>query len=555
MKRTLTTISILISLSAVATAQFSDPNIVVPKSSISRLEDAGKRARTNYLIYKGIPYRHDPVYLCGPLQGAPVQGYRPQDIRAAYNVPASGGSEAIAIVDAFHLPTALADFNTFSRTFGLPVETSTNPTASTNKVFQVVYSTGTPPATDASWAGEIALDIEWAHAMAPNAKIILVEAPSNDLVGLYPAVELASHIPGVRQVSMSFGAAEKDVEVTLDHFFTTTPGVTFFASSGDIGGAQQYPAESPYVVAVGGTSLQMSSTTVLSETGWSGSGGGPSRFEPRPSFQDFLATAAGPFRSSPDLCAVADPATGAAVYSSYAFGGWAVIGGTSLACPVIAGITNTRGNFAADGTAELLRIYKGYGTSAYRDIVSGSAGPYRCGPGYDWITGIGAPVGPPAVAPPPRRYFPTAMAAMEGSVTSGTATALNNLDNVTVNLNSLYEARLGQVGSLDVSFTLDRAPEKFDSMAVLIGVSTPAEATVMSFFYNWKTSTWDFYKSYPGSSNLRVTMDVSHTYASYVRSTDKKVRMLFRTLRPLRYGSNSYVPRFDRLNLYGQPVH
>ena len=131
-----------------------------------------------------------------------IGGYYPADVRAAYRMPASGGSGVIAIVDAFNDPTALSDFNGFSAQFGLPQETNTVATAKTNKVFQIVYATGTKPADDTTgWSSEISLDIEWAHAMAPNAKIVLVEGADDS--SLDAAVAVAKAITGVHEVSMN----------------------------------------------------------------------------------------------------------------------------------------------------------------------------------------------------------------------------------------------------------------------------------------------------------------------------------------------------------------
>src|SRR5262249_16338236 len=153
----------------------------VPDTTVENPADRGLMGHTNHLI------------LVAPAGGlGPGGGMTPDQLRSFYGMPATGGGSMIAIVDAFHYPTALSDFNTFSRQFGLPEETSTNATASTNTVFQVVYAGNRQPRTNGGWAQEAALDIEWAHAMAPGAKIVLVEAATNSFSSLFAAVDKAS---------------------------------------------------------------------------------------------------------------------------------------------------------------------------------------------------------------------------------------------------------------------------------------------------------------------------------------------------------------------------
>jgi hypothetical protein len=397
----------IVASAGIAEAQvFANPNYVVPPSSQNRPQDLGIRARSHYLMYVGTPYRSSgpPDILAmnyGPFAASTApQGYGPADVRAAYKIPPNAGINAIAVVDAYNDPTALADFNVFASQFGLPQETSTDPLASTNKVFQVVYGAGgtTPPANNQGWSGEISLDIEWAHAIAPNAKIFLVETPTNSYVNLFNGVKVAANLPNVHQVSQSYGGGEFAGQTVYDDSFNHA-GVVFFASAGDVGGAQEYPSESPSVVGVGGTSLQVNASgQVLSETAWNGSGGGPSSVYPRPAFQNSISSIVDTSRGCPDVSGVADPYTGVAVYGSYAFGGWAVIGGTSLACPVVAAITNVRGQNAASTLDELVRIYANNGSSLYRDITQGTAGIFSATVGWDFITGIGSPVG---LFPPP----------------------------------------------------------------------------------------------------------------------------------------------------------
>ncbi len=350
-------------------------NIIIPDSSIQR---AGEM-HTNHLILdkKGI------------VPNAGIYPLSPQQLRTAYGVPSSGGSGTIVLVDAFDYPNALADFNFFSQTYGLPQETSTNALAASNTVFQVVYGSGKKPRNNAGWSQEAALDIEWAHAMAPNAKIVLVEAQSNTGNYLYTSQNVAASLPNVKEISNSWGGGESSNESGSDGYFQHA-GIVTFVSSGDNGGKQQYPAASPFVVAVGGTSLNVDAAgNWLGETGWSGSGGGPSSYEAKPAFQNGIALL-GTKRGIPDVSSDADPNTGVAVYWN---GGWYQFGGTSVSSPCMAGMANIAGHFYSSSNAQNTAIYAGLGGANFRDITSGSAGSFSCAAGWDFVTGVGSPHG------------------------------------------------------------------------------------------------------------------------------------------------------------------
>ena len=362
--------------------------ILVPGSSVEHAGEHGVAAHTNHMIRVG----RDAV-------GASPSGETPASIAAAYqlgNLTGTGGG-TIVIVDAFDYPTALRDFNVFSAQFGLPTEPSTNPTAATNAHFQVVYATPSArgPRADCGWAQEAALDIEWAHAMAPNAKIVLVEAKSNSFADLFDAVDVANAIPGAQQVSMSWGGSEFSGEAGYDSHFTHN-GIVYFASSGDTGGKTIYPGVSPNVVSAGGTRLNRNASGVLvSETGWSGSGGGSSAYEPRPFFQNSVA-AVGSKRGVPDYSFDADPQTGVSVYDSTScqgVSGWMVFGGTSVSSPSLAGIVHSAGNQRLSSADELALLYSGLGSADFRDIVSGTAGSFPAKAGWDFVTGIGSTLG------------------------------------------------------------------------------------------------------------------------------------------------------------------
>jgi subtilase family serine protease len=338
----------------------------------------------------------------------------PAQIQSFYNLTSSythttvnrktvlgGGSGIIAIVDAYHYPNAVADFNVFSAQFGLPQETGTG------AVLQVVYENYTQPHTNVGWAQEAALDIQWAHALAPSAKIILVEAQDSSYQHLLNAVTQAVAL-NPSQISMSWSGGESSAELGYDATFNV-PGPIFFAASGDSGAGTGYPAASPYVVAVGGTSVQTSTNgNFKNETGWSGSGGGPSSVEPKPSWQQITALNAYTTRCIPDLAADADPYTGVSVYapSSPTRSKWMVFGGTSVATPCVAAMVNLGGmtytatdttlpNSTATSSTTvtfLISVYGGLGSTSFRDITTGSNG-FSCLNGWDFVTGVGSPQG------------------------------------------------------------------------------------------------------------------------------------------------------------------
>jgi kumamolisin len=322
----------------------------------------------------------------------------------------SGGSATIAIVDAYDYGTAYNDLSTFSSQFGLPVLPQCTSTITTS-CFQKVYATGSKPGTNCGWAQEAALDIEWAHGMAPSAKIVLVEAASNSNANLFQAVDVATNEvicgsttcpnggAGEGEVSMSWGGSEFSGESSFDSHFTSTQ-VVYFASSGDSGGKTIYPSASPLVVAAGGTTVNRSGGNFSSETAWSGSGGGPSTHESRPSYQTSIMSIVGSQRGIPDFSDDANPNTGVSVYDSTSckgLSGWLVFGGTSVASPSLAGIVNLASHFSAGSDAELTAIYATYSSSSYstdfRDITKGTAGTFSCTTGWDFVTGVGSNLG------------------------------------------------------------------------------------------------------------------------------------------------------------------
>jgi hypothetical protein len=307
-------------------------------------------------------------------------GYSPSQIRAAYGLPSSGGNgTTIAIIDACDTPSITTDSNVFSQNFGLPQLIL----GSNFEIHKMSTSIGI---ASNSWATETCLDVEWAHAIAPDAKILLVEATDTGS-NLLSAVDYAASRPDVVAISMSWGGPEFSGESSLDSLFTSNYGAVFFASSGDSGSGVIWPASSSNVVAVGGTTLNLNTTdgTVISETAWSKSGGGVSVYEPIPSYQTSYGLTTSK-RSIPDVSYDADPSTGVAVcYNS----GWLVIGGTSAGAPQWAAI-QALGRSASN--ANLYQKAKTAYSSYFRDIINGSNGGYTAGLGYDDVTGLGSPL-------------------------------------------------------------------------------------------------------------------------------------------------------------------
>jgi subtilase family serine protease len=359
--------------------------VLVPDSTVERARDRAIRAHTNHLIR--LQANTTPNSLS-------PSGETPQTIRPVYKLPSTGGSQKIAIVDAFDYPTAENDLKVFSAKFGLP------PCTIANGCFKKVYANGTRPRANCGWAQEAALDIEWAHAMAPNAKIILVEAASNSFVDLFRAVDVAtSQVTtggGKGQVSMSWSGAEFSTESSYDGHFQNN-NVVYFAASGDTGGVNGYPSVSPYVVSAGGTTINRTNGVFTSETGWSGSGGGPSKYETKLSYQNNVAGTSSTRRSAPDLSFDANPHTGVSVYDSTQCqnsSDWLVFGGTSVSSPSLAGIVNLAGHFAINTVSELGTIYANRkNTADFRDILSGTAGSFSAKAGYDFVTGVGSDLG------------------------------------------------------------------------------------------------------------------------------------------------------------------
>ena len=223
--------------------------------------------------------------------------------------------------------------------------------------------------------------------------IVLMEASSATNSALYSAVQAAnSYIAahgGKGQVSMSWGGSETSGETSSDHYFTQA-GVVYFASSGDSPGVI-YPSSSVNVVSAGGTQVNRNSGgSYTNQTAWSSGGGGASRYEPRPSFQNAIQSIVGSKRGTPDLSFDSSGGSPVAVYNSNCYGGWLEVYGTSVASPSLAGIINDAGGFKTSSNAENTLIYSNLGFSSYfTDITSGSCGTHSAVAGWDFCTGVG----------------------------------------------------------------------------------------------------------------------------------------------------------------------
>jgi subtilase family serine protease len=365
----------------------------------------------------GVPHTHLFIYIPegGPQPSIP-NGETPASIACVYglvpptsgcpkngSVLPSGGTKAIAVVEFGLYANAQSDFNIYNAQWGLPPATIT----------QVCYPAPPCPNNAGSgWDVETALDVQMAHAMAPGAAIYIAGF-TNDPLGDGAEQGIASLLKttyGAGEVSNSwtYNGGESwcgsgNCELSFDSDFTE-PGIVYFAAAGDAGAQVNYPCVSPNVVCAGGTHINRSGGNItVTEACWSGSGGGLSVVEPRPGYQNInnVKTKVGNFRGIPDMSADADPATGVAVYNSTSCGGWCVVGGTSVASPLLAGYVNAAGHFRASTNAELTQTYIFDSSSAlgywynpnpyppyppFFDITGG-----RATAGWDQCTGIGSP--------------------------------------------------------------------------------------------------------------------------------------------------------------------
>lgn len=367
--------------------------IVAPPSTLNR---AAGRLHTPLYIFipdeglnaAGIPNGETPASIAciygvtPPTRGCPKNG----------TVIPHGGSRAIAVVEWGHNTTLQHDLDAFSDHFRLPRVTIT----------EICSAPPCPISDGTGWDLEAALDVQWAHAMAPHARIIVSTSSVDPIVdGAESAAGAAVAAAGGGEVSNSWGydsPAEFPRELGYDRYMLT-PGVVYFASAGDSGLAPQYPSVSPNVVSAGGTHINRDTNGNFTgtETCWSYSGGGISIYESLPHYQFAVQNLTGTHRGTPDLAADADPSSGVLVYNTslYLCNGWCIVGGTSLSSPLLAGMVNAAGGFKSSTGAELTRVYGEYRIPAqyyanFFDIRTGNNGAPATR-GWDQCTGIGSP--------------------------------------------------------------------------------------------------------------------------------------------------------------------
>lgn len=354
----------------------------------------GIRANTT-----GSAGKNDPL---PSLESAPADGYTPAEIATAYGfnlIPKNGDGtgQVIALTEAFGSPTIQSDLDVFCTNFNLP-----------STQVEIRYPEGQPKANDilqsgwadvSGWASETMLDVEWAHAMAPGAKIVVIVSTNDDIdQGIVNDATNTNVNAGI--VSMSWSTTEDRYSMTdavlgYAGWFTNT-NMIYVSVAGDNGRSVEWPGADSNVLSVGGTSLYTNQTGAFWEKGWSGSGGGISRYEQMPPYQVGWYAQGGGERCVPDVSFNADPYTGFSTYMTDPRthkGGWFVAGGTSVGAPVWAALLARRASLG-NLNPELIHRQL-YDSNAYSrnffDIVSGNNG-YPTAVGYDLVTGLGSPV-------------------------------------------------------------------------------------------------------------------------------------------------------------------
>ena len=332
---------------------------------------------------------------------ATPSGYGPADLQSAYKLATAAAvgytttPPTVAIVDAYDDPYAEKDLGVYRSQFGLP------PCTSASGCFRKVNQSGgkKAPRGNVGWAEEISLDLDMVSAICPNCDILLVEGTSASFSSLSTAEDTAAKL-GANAISNSYGGSECSTEKSYDSHYNH-PGVAITVSSGDGGYGVQYPAASPYVTAVGGTSLTNAGGG-WTEAAWSGAVSGCSAYEAKPSWQTDTGCSK---RTVADVSAVADPNTWVSVYYTYCVGGWLVFGGTSVSSPIIASVYALAGNASTFNYASFLYANASYYPSSpytLNDVTSGSNGTcgaigsstyYLCNAiaGYDGPTGLCTP--------------------------------------------------------------------------------------------------------------------------------------------------------------------
>ncbi|MEV6636212.1 carboxypeptidase regulatory-like domain-containing protein [Actinoplanes sp. NPDC051470] len=314
----------------------------------------------------------------------------PAEIRSAYQLPDAGEGQTVAIVDAYGYDNAEADLAVWRAHYGLP------PCTTGNGCFRKIDQRGGAdyPEQDEGWAMETALDLDAVSAACPRCDILLVQGDTASMADLGEAVTTAAGL-GVTAISNSYGInGEHPLAQQFDQYYDH-PGIAVTVSSGDDGNVHSYPATSPHVTGIGGTHLARDgSARGWSEVAWDDAGSGCSYYEPKPAFQNGVATACGN-RASADISAVADPASGLSVYGTFGLDGWAQVGGTSLSAPLVAAMYALAGKPTPGTYPNAYPYATRRGLFDITQGVNGSCGDVLCeaGPGWDGPTGLGTPQG------------------------------------------------------------------------------------------------------------------------------------------------------------------
>jgi hypothetical protein len=380
-----------------------------------------RRSRMKRSLYLSL--EHLEIRLAPAGSSSPV-GYTPPQIRAAYGInqitfggtQGDGTGQTISVIAAYSNPALVdstaatfktSDLANFDQEFHLR-----DPA-----VFTILNEFGTDigssttlpqPATDptGAWEDREALDVEWAHAIAPGASIVLIECNSDSAADLLTGVATAASLSGVSVVMMNQSSGQAPSLPLADLAFTAPSGhqgITFVAPTGDAGSPGWSAAYSRNALAVGGTTLTLNTVDLpspyTSELAWSGSGGGGSALETEPAYQQGVQSTG--FRTVPDVSFDADPSTGVSVFDSYNNGfvaPWVQAGGTSLAAVGWAGLVAIadQGRVAAggatlDGATQTLPALYTVSTADFHDVTGGSNGGFTAGPGYDLVSGLGTP--------------------------------------------------------------------------------------------------------------------------------------------------------------------
>jgi subtilase family serine protease len=449
--------------------------------------------------------------------GAPGGGFGPSQIAHAYGfdqitfngVVGDGRGQTIALIEAYDQPNIVSDLAAFDSAFGIaapPTFTRVNETGGTSY-----------PTSNGTWGLETSLDVEWAHAMAPGANILLVEATTNNWSDLFTAIDYARKQANVSVVSMSFGGLEWSGETSYDNHFTTPSGhngVTFVASSGDSGssGAPNYPSVSPNVLAVGGTQLTVdSSNNWSSETGWGGSGGGISAYESQPGYQKGVVTQSSNWRTVPDVAYNGSSSSPFGIYDTSGYGGWVQVYGTSAGAPQWASLiaiadqgraANSQGTL--DGFSQTLPKLYSIAQSDFHDITTGNNGGYSAGQGYDLVTGRGTPY---ANLIANDLIDPAGSGNKPPTVATPASASPNPVTGTTTNL-SVLGADDGGESNLTYTWTVTSEPSGAASPTYSANGTNAAKNTTATFY---AAGSYTFQVTITDSGGLSVTSSASVT--------------------------------------------